>query len=155
MQYLQSDAVYCTQETGKGGRMAEDLKIQKELMQDLLARLSGTGKKGREAAIEALAVSTEDEDWRPNELIQYGGIEIIRNLLGEKNPHIVLSALEIIIAIAASGEEEALISDGVIACLDTLQDSKNSAIEKKVREALSLLQPEVEDVVMSKPDDDY
>jgi hypothetical protein len=99
-------------------------------------------------------VSTEDEDWRPDELIRQGGIEIIRNLLAEKNPHIVLSALEIIIAIAASGEEEALISDGVIACLDTMQDHKNPAIQKKIREALSLLQPEVEEIV-AKPDDDY
>ncbi|PKL57188.1 MAG: hypothetical protein CVV34_07465, partial [Methanomicrobiales archaeon HGW-Methanomicrobiales-5] len=87
--------------------MAEDSQIHKELMQDLLARLSGTGTNGREAAVEALAVSTEDEDWRPNELIRQGGVEIIRNLLKETNPHIVLSALEIIIAIAASGEEEA------------------------------------------------
>ncbi len=138
---------------GTGGPMVEDLQIQRELMQDLLGRLQK--KKGREAAIEALAVSTEDEDWRPNELIRQGGIEIVRNLLREKNPHIVLSALEIIIAVAASGEEEALISDGVIACLDTMQDTKNPAIQKKVREALSLLQPEVEDVITSKPDDDY
>ena len=95
--------------------MAEELRIQKELMEDLLARLSGKGKKGKEAAIEALAVSTEDDDWRPDELIRQGGVEIIRDLLKEKNPHIVLSALEIIIATAATGEEEALISDGVIA----------------------------------------
>jgi len=135
--------------------MTENLKIQKELMQDLLGRLSGEGKTGREAAIEALAVSTEDADWRPDELIQQGGIEIIRNLLGEKNPHIVLSALEIIIATAAAGEEEALISDGVIACLDPMQDNLNPAIRKKVREALSLLQPKVEDVITSKPQDDY
>ncbi|MHB8052525.1 MAG: hypothetical protein ACYDEZ_04440 [Methanoregula sp.] len=132
-----------------------DLQIQKELTQDLLGRLSGKGKKGREAAIEALAMSTEDDDWRPDELIRQGGIEIIRNLLREKNPHIVLSALAIIIATAASGEEEALISDGVIACLDTMQDTKNPAIQEKVREALSLLQPEVDEVVMSKPQDDY
>jgi hypothetical protein len=153
MQYHQSDAVYCIQKTGTGGRM--DLQIQKELTQDLLGRLSGKGKKGREAAIEALAMSTEDDDWRPDELIRQGGIEIIRNLLREKNPHIVLSALAIIIATAASGEEEALISDGVIACLDTMQDTKNPAIQEKVREALSLLQPEVDEVVMSKPQDDY
>lgn len=155
MQYHQSDAVYCIQKTGTGGRMTENLQIQKELVQDLLARLSGKGKKGREAAIEALAVSTEDDDWRADELIRQGGVEIIRNLLGEKNPHIVLSALAIIIAIAASGEEEALISDGVIACLDTMQDNRNPAIQKKVREALSLLQPEVEEVTTSKPQDDY
>lgn len=135
--------------------MAEDLQIQKELMQDLLGRLSGKGKIGREAAIEALAVSTEDDNWRPDELIRQGGIEIIRDLLGEKNPHIVLSALEIIIATAAAGGEEALISDGLIACLDTMQDHKNPAIRKKVEEALELLQPEVEEVTTSKPQDDY
>ena len=135
--------------------MAEELQIEKDLVEDLLSRLSGKGKKGREAAIEALAVSTEDESWRPDELIRQGGVEIIRDLLGEKNPHIVLSALEIIIAIAAAGEEEALISDGVIAVLDTMQESRNAAIREKVRDALELLQPEVEEVVMAKPQDDY
>jgi len=135
--------------------MADELQIEKDLVEDLLARLSGKGKKGREAAIEALAVSTEDESWRPDELIRQGGVEIIRDLLGEKNPHIVLSALEIIIAIADAGEEEALISDGVIAVLDTMQESRNAAIREKVRDALELLQPEVEEVVTSKPQDDY
>ena len=135
--------------------MTEDLQIQKKLMEDLLDRLSGKEKKGKEAAIEALAVSTEDDDWRPDELIRQGGVEIIRDLLGEKNPHIVLSALEIIIAIANAGGEEALISDGVIAVLDTMQESRNAAIREKVLEALELLQPEVEEVVMSKPQDDY
>jgi hypothetical protein len=135
--------------------MAEELQMEKDLVEDLLARLAGKGKKGREAAIEALAVSTEDDDWRPDELIKQGGIEIIRDLLGEKNTHVVLSALEIIIAIAASGHEEALVSDGVIAVLDTMQDSRNPAIREKVREALEILQPEVDEVVMSKPQDDY
>jgi hypothetical protein len=135
--------------------MAEELQIQKDLMEDLLGRLLRKGKKGREAAIEALAVSTEDDSWRPDELIRQGGVEIIRDLLKEKNPHIVLSALEIIIATAAAGEEEALISDGVIACLDTLQDTKNPAIRKKIEEALKLLQPEVTEVTTSKPQDDY
>ena len=135
--------------------MAEELQIEKDLVEDLLSRLSGKGKKGREAAIEALAVSTEDDDWRPDELIKQGGIEIIRDLLGDKNQHIVLSALEIIIAIAALGHEEALVSDGVIAVLDTMQDSRNPAIREKVREALEILQPEVDEVVMSKPQDDY
>jgi hypothetical protein len=135
--------------------MTEDLQIQKELMADLLARLSGKGKKGKEAAIEALAVSTEDEDWRPEELIRQGGVEIIRDLLGEKNPHIVLSALEIIIAIANAGGEEALISDGLIACLDTMQENRNAAIREKVLEALELLQPEVNEAVTSKPQDEY
>jgi hypothetical protein len=135
--------------------MAEELQIEKDLIEDLLARLSGKGKKGREAAIEALAVSTEDENWRPEELIRQGGVEIIRDLLGEKNPHIVLSALEIIIAIANAGGEEALISDGVIAVLDTMQESRNAAIREKVLEALELLQPEVEEAVTSKPQDEY
>jgi hypothetical protein len=110
--------------------------------------------KGKETAIEALAVMTEDETWRADELIRQGGIEILRNLLREKNPHIVLSALEVIIAVAASGQEEALISDGVIASLDTMQDAGNPAIRKKVGEALALLQPEVEELV-APPDDDY
>jgi hypothetical protein len=100
-------------------------------------------------------VSTEDDDWRPDELIKQGGIKIIMNLLEEKNLHIVLSALEIIIAIAECGGAEPLIDEGVIASLDTMQDNKNPAIRKKVREALALLQPEVEDVVTAKPQDDY
>jgi hypothetical protein len=133
----------------------ESLPIQEDLMEDLLSRLSVKGKKGREAAIEALAVSTEDDDWRPDELIRQGGIEIIRDLTGDKNPHISLSALEIIIAIAASGHEEDLISNGVIASLDILQDHKNPQIQKKVIEALSLLQPEVDEVITSKPQDEY
>jgi hypothetical protein len=134
--------------------MAEELQIEKDLVEDLLARLSGKGKKGREAAIEALAVSTEDEDWRPDELIRQGGVAIIRDLLGEKNTHIVLSALEIIIAIAASGHEEDLAGDGVIAVLDSMQDSRNPAIREKVREALELLQHEPEEMKAPIADDD-
>jgi hypothetical protein len=134
--------------------MAEELQIEKDLVEDLLSRLSEKGKKGREAAIEALAVSTEDEDWRPDELIQQGGVEIIRDLLGDKNTHIVLSALEIIIAIAASGHGEELASDGVIAVLDTMQDHKNPAIREKVVEALELLQPEPEELKTPIADDD-
>jgi hypothetical protein len=142
------------EEAGTGGTMVENLRIEQDLIEDLLVRLS-KGKKGREAAIEALAVSTQDDDWRPDELIAQGGIKIVRDLLMEKNLHIVISALDIIIAIAASGQEEALIGEGVIACLDTLQDNKNPAIREKVREALALLQPEVDEAVTSKPDDDY
>jgi hypothetical protein len=134
--------------------MAEELQIQKDLTEDLLSRLSEKGKRGREAAIEALAVSTEDEDWRPDELIRQGGIEILKDMLREKNVHIVLSALEIIIAIAASGEEEVLISDGMIAALDAMQDTRNPRVREKVGEALLLLQPEVEEIV-APPDDDY
>ena len=135
--------------------MVENLRIEQDLVEDLLVRLSQKSKKGREGAIEALAVVPEDDDWRPDELIAQGGIKIVRDLLKEKNLHIVLSALNIIIAIAASGKEEALIDEGVIACLDTIQDDKNPAIQKKVREALALLQPEVEDVVTAKPQDEY
>jgi hypothetical protein len=136
--------------------MAEDLQIQEDLIRDLLERLSGKGTKGKETAIEALAVSTEDDDWRPDELIRQGGIEIIRDLLAEKNPHIVLSALEVIIAIAASGHEEALASDGIIAVLDTMQDHKNPEIRNKVEDALLLLQPEVDELKAPDPqDDDY
>jgi hypothetical protein len=136
--------------------MAEVLQIQKDLMEDLLARLSANGKKGKETAIEALAVSTQDEDWRPDELIRQGGVEIIRDLLTEKNPHIVLCALEIIIAIAASGHGEALISDGVVAYLDGMQKTRNPAIREKVVEALELLQSEPEEMIAHDPqDDDY
>lgn len=134
--------------------MADELQIQRELVADLLARLGMKSTKGKETAIEALAVMTEDETWRADELIRQGGIGILRNLLREKNPHIVLSALEVIIAVAASGREEALISDGVIASLDTMQDAGNPAIRKKAGEALALLQPGVEELV-APPDDDY
>ncbi|MDD1657865.1 MAG: hypothetical protein LUQ41_05315 [Methanomicrobiales archaeon] len=109
----------------------------------------------REGAVEALAVSTEDEDWRPNELIRQGGINIITGLLHEENTHIVGSALDIIIAIAAAGEEEALITGGVIERLDQLQNHKDPLMRKKAQEALWLLVPEVEDAVTSKPQDDY
>ena len=138
-----------------GETMAETLRIEQDLIQDLLARLSDKSRKGKEAAIEALAVSTEDDDWRPDELIEQGGIKIIRDMLQGKNEHIVYSALQIIIAIADTGETEALIEEGVIASLDAMQDSKNPTIREKVREALTLLQPEVGDAVISKPQDDY
>ena len=73
-----------------------------------------------------------------------------------KNPHIVLSALEIIIAIAASGHEEDLKNEGVIAVLDTMQDSRNPAIRKKEQEALELLQSEPEEMKAHDPQaDDY
>ena len=105
--------------------------------------------------MEALAVSTEDENWRPNELIRQGGIDILTGLLHDKNPHIVGSALDVIIAVAAAGEEESLISGGVIARLDLMQDHKDPFIREKVQEALWLLVPEVEEAVTSKPQDEY
>ena len=135
--------------------MAEDLPIQQDITRDLLERISSPSRKIREGAVEALAVSTRDEDWRPNELIRQGGIEIIAALLHDKNRHIAVSALDIIIATAAAGEEEALIEGGVIDLLDRIQDHKDPLIKKKVREALWLLEPGVEEVVTSKPQDDY
>ena len=135
--------------------MAEDLPIRKEITRDLLDRLISPVRHVREGAVEALAVSTEDEDWRPNELIRQGGINIISGLLHEENTHIVGSALDIIIAIAAAGEGEALITGGVIERLDQLQNHKDPLMRKKAQEALWLLVPEVEDAVTSKPQDDY
>jgi len=135
--------------------MGEELRIQQELTKDMLCRLIDPDKSVRESAVEALAVSTEDENWRPNELIRQGGIDILTGLLHDKNTHIVGSALDVIIAIAAAGEEEALISGGVIAWLDRMQDHENPLIREKVQEALWLLVPEVEEAVTSKPQDEY
>jgi len=135
--------------------MADDLQIQKDITRNLLDRITSPSVKVREGAVEALAVSTGDEDWRPNELIRQGGIEIIASLLHDKNTHIVVSALDIIIATAAAGEEEALITGGVIALLDQVQEHKDPLVREKVREALWLLEPEVEEVVTSKPQDEY
>jgi hypothetical protein len=135
--------------------MADDLQIRKDITRNLLDRITSPSVKVREGAVEALAVSTGDEDWRPNELIRQGGIEIVASLLHDKNTHIVVSALDIIIATAAAGEEEALIAGGVIALLDQIQDHKDPLVLEKVREALWLLEPEVEEVVTSKPQDEY
>ena len=134
--------------------MVEELQINQEIMQDLLCRLTHPQESVREGAVEALAVIVEDEDWRPNELIRQGGIEIIAGLLQENNTHIVRSAIDLLIAIAAAGEEEALITGEVIAKLDAIQEHEDPLIRKKVREALWLLEPEVEDVITSKPQDE-
>ena len=133
----------------------EDLQIRRELTEDLLRRLVHPEEEVREAAAEALAVSTEDEDWRANELIRQDGIVVITNLLDDPNPHIRVAALDIIIAIAATGEEETLISNGVIAQLDPMLETDDPVILNKVVKALWLLVPEVEDVVMAKPQDEY
>jgi len=135
--------------------MADDLQIRRDTTRNILDRIGSSIPDVREGAVEALAISTEDEDWRPNELIRQGGIDIITPLLHEKNVHIVVSALDIIIATAAAGEEEALLEGGVIDVLDQIQDHKNPVIRKKVQEALWLLVPKVEEVVTSKPQDDY
>ena len=135
--------------------MSEDLQVEQDITKDLLDRIISPVLGVREGAVESLAMSTEDEDWRPNELIRQGGVDIIIALLQEKNTHIVVSALDIIIAIGAAGEEEALITGGVIDRLDQIQDHNDSLIRKKVQEALWLVVPEVEDVVTTKPQDDY
>jgi hypothetical protein len=135
--------------------MAEDLQIHRDITKDLLDRITSSSRKGRESAVEALALSTGDDDWRPDELIRQGGIEIIAGLFQDRNIHIVVSALDIIIATANAGQEEALIEAGVIALLDQVQDHKDPLVRKKVREALWLLEPEVEEVVTSKPQDEY
>jgi uncharacterized protein (UPF0147 family) len=135
--------------------MPEELQEEEDLTRDLLARLTDPRESVRENAAEALAVATEDEDWRPDDLILGDGIDIITDLLGDRNIHIVRSALAIIIAIATAGEEEALVSHGVIARLDRMQDHRDPDIRHKVREALWLLTPEVEAVVTSKPQDEY
>ena len=135
--------------------MAEDLQIRRDITKDLLDRITSPSKKIREGAVEALAISIGDPDWRPNELIRQGGIEIITALFHDKTTHIVVSALDIIIATAAAGEEEALIEAGVIALLDQIRDHKDPLVQKKVQEALWLLEPEVEEVVTSKPEEDY
>ncbi|WFN35474.1 HEAT repeat domain-containing protein [Methanogenium sp. S4BF] len=133
----------------------EDLKMRRELTADLLSRLVHPEEDVREAAAEALAVSTEDEDWRANELIRQGGIEVIADLLDDPNPHIRGAALDIIIAVASTGDEESLIGNGVIARLDPMLDTDDPVILNKVVKALWLLVPEVEDVVMTKPQDEY
>ncbi len=135
--------------------MAEDLQIRQNITKDLLDRIMSPLRDVREGAVEALAVSTSDEDWRPNELIRQDGIDIVAALLHDKNTHIVVSAIDIIIATAVAGEEEALITRGVIDRLDQIQDHNDPLIQKKVQEALRLLVPEVEEVVTSKPQDDY
>jgi len=135
--------------------MAEDLQITRDIIKDLLDRITSPLRDVREGAVEALAMSTRDEDWRPNELIRQDGIDIVAALLHDKNTHIVVSALDIIIATAVAGEEEALITRGVIDRLDQIQDHKDPLIQKKAQEALRLLVPEVEEVVTSKPQDDY
>lgn len=133
----------------------EDLKIKRELTEDLLNRLVHPEEDVRETAVEALAVSTEDEDWRAHELIRQGGIAVIADLLDDPNPHIRGAALDIITAIAATGNEEAVIENGIIARLDPMLDTDDPVIRKKVVKALWLLVPEVEDVVMMKPQDEY
>ena len=135
--------------------MAEDVQMERDLTRDLLTRLNDQNGHVREAAAEAMAMNTEDEDWRPEEMIRQGGIEVLKERLLDKNLHTVSSVLEIIVATAANGGEEELISAGMIAILDTMRDHRDPGVRERVREALWLLEPEVEDVVTSKPQDEY
>ena len=135
--------------------MVGELTIKRALVADLLRRAMDPDEEVREAAIEALAIATEDEGWRPNELVRQKGVAIITDLLGEENPHIVASALQVLMATAAAGEDEAVLSGGVIACLDAMRDHDDPVVREKVREALWLLEPEVEEAVVTKPQDEY
>jgi uncharacterized protein (UPF0147 family) len=135
--------------------MAEDLRNTREIMRDMVCRLSDPDESVRDAALETLVESTWDEDWSPHELINQDGIASLIDLLSDDNPRIVESALDVLIAVASAGEEEALIQEELIARLDEIADSGDPAIQEKVRKALWLVTPEVEDVVMSKPEDEY
>jgi hypothetical protein len=135
--------------------MNRDAPDSGTLTYDLICQLADPAERVRQAAVEALAESTWDDDWRPEELIREGGIPVLVELLGDKNPHIVESAIDVLIAAAASGEEETLVSNGVIAGLDAIRNHKNPLIREKVQEALWLLEPVVEDVVMAKEQDEY
>ena len=135
--------------------MAEDLPITRELIRDLICRLEDPDEEVRETAVEALAVMTWDEDWRPDEFIRQGGIEALTELLTDENEHSVLSALDVLIAIAASGRSEHLITAGVIASLDLIRDHDDPGVREKASDALWLLEPQVEDVVITKPQDEY
>ncbi|MFA5397805.1 MAG: HEAT repeat domain-containing protein [Methanogenium sp.] len=125
------------------------------MIEDLLSRLVHPEEEVREAAVEALAMNTGDEDWRANELIRQGGIGVVADLLDDPNLHIRGAALDIIIAIASIGNEESLIGNGLIARLDPILDTDDPMIRDKVVKALWLLVPKVEDVVMSKSQDGY
>ena len=135
--------------------MVREPPNRKKLVKDQVCRISDPDESVREMAIEALAVSTWDEDWRPDELIREGGIIPVLDLLRDDNPHIVESAIDVIAATAAAGEQEALISAGAIARLDALREHSSGGIREKAQDALWLLEPEVEDVVIAKPHDEY
>jgi HEAT repeat protein len=135
--------------------MTEDLVINRNLVSDLLDRLTDPDGSVRENAAEALAVMVQDEDWRPDELIRQGGIEVIVDLLEDENPHVPASALDTLFAIAATGHEEDLITAGVIARLDPHVDHPDGAIRKRVQDILWLLSPGVDEAVTMKPQDDY
>jgi hypothetical protein len=127
--------------------MPDELEMEEDLTEDLLERLADPREGVRETAAEALAVAAGDEDWRPDDLILCDGIGKIVDLLGERNPHIVRSALEIILALAGAGHEEDLLSHGVIDGLEGVRNHKDPAIRGMVSRALWLLTPDVEDML--------
>jgi len=131
--------------------MPEELQEQREVTEDLLSRLADPREGVRETAAEALAVSTEDEDWRPDDLILCDGIGKVIGLLGDRNPHVVRSAIAILTALASSGHEEELLSHGVIDGLEQVQDHRDPAIRKMARDALWLLTPDVEERMAPEP----
>jgi hypothetical protein len=131
--------------------MSEELQEQQDLTGDLLSRLEDPRQGVRETAAEALAVATEDEDWRPDDLILCDGIGIVIGLLGERNPHIVRSALTILTAIASAGHEEDLLSHGIIDSLEKIRDHRDPAVREMAREVLWLLMPDVEERVAPEP----
>ncbi len=135
--------------------MAGDLPITRKLVHDLVCRLEDPDDEVRETAVGALAVMASDEDWRPDELIRQGGIEALAELLADGNTQTILPALDVIIAIAASGRGEQLITSGIIASLDQVREHDDPRVRGKVGDALWLLEPEVEDVVTAKPQDEY
>jgi hypothetical protein len=124
---------------------------EREITEDLLARLADRREGVRETAAEALAVATEDEDWRPDELILCDGIETIVGLLAERNPHIVRSALAVIMAIASSGHEEDLLSHGVIDGLEAIRNHRDPVVREMAEETLWLLTPDVEERILPEP----
>ncbi len=131
--------------------MPEEPENERELTEDLLARLADRRESVRETAVEALAVATEDEDWRPDELILCDGVGTIVGLLGERNPHIVRSALTIIMAIASAGHEEELLSHGIIDGLEAIRDHRDPVVREMAGEALWSLTPDVEERMVPEP----
>jgi hypothetical protein len=136
-------------------RMAEDFPINRALVRDLVCRLEDPDEHIQKTAAEALAVMASDEGWSPDELIFQGGIEALADLLDEGNTPTLIPALDIIIAIAASGRSEELITSGIIAGLDRIREHDDYRVRDKVQDALWLIEPEIEDVVTSKPEDEY
>ncbi len=131
--------------------MPEEPETQRELMEDLLARLADRREGVRETAAEALAVAAGDPDWRPDELILCGGIETLVGLLGERNPHIVRSALTVIMAVASASHQEELLSHGIIDGLEAIRDNRDPVVREMAEEALWLLTPDVEERMVPEP----